>query len=122
MDNFGVELKNAGRYEEAVGVLRRAIDINPEHCNAYYNLGVTLHASSRHQEALGPYNRALQCYIDRGSRPDYIADTHYNLGAVLLKLRRFREARWHFETLLGMAPHYPNGRVMLHMARLKQTR
>ena len=120
LNNLGSMLMASGRTEEAIGILQDTERINPEHCNAPYNLGTTLLRVARYQEALGALSRALACYEREGRVGAYIADTHYNQGVALAGLGRYREAEAHFRTCLQIAPNYPGGRLALGNALSRQ--
>jgi tetratricopeptide (TPR) repeat protein len=49
---LGDELFNAGRYEEATVVLRKAMELNPQHAYTHNGLGGVLLAQGHFQEAL----------------------------------------------------------------------
>ncbi|GFO70436.1 O-GlcNAc transferase [Geomonas limicola] len=97
MNNYGAALNDAGRTEEAVQVLERAIEVEPSDAASYYNLGrvrqVAYHDS---KTAASLYQRAIEL------RPGYL-DAHINLGGVLNELGRFAEARQVLERALGFA-------------------
>jgi hypothetical protein len=113
LNNLGSMLMSSGRTAEAIGVLQETERINPEHCNAPYNLGTTLIRAVRNREALEALSRALACYEREGRVGAYIADTHYNLGVALSNLGRYSEAESHFRTCLSIAPNYPGARLAL---------
>ena len=94
--------------------------INPEHCNAPYNLGTTLLRAGPVPGGPGALSRALVCYEREGRVGAYIADTHYNLGVALSSLGRYPEAESHFRTCLQIAPNYPGARIALGNALARQ--
>jgi hypothetical protein len=120
LNNLGSMLMSAGRSEEAIAVLRETQRINPEHCNASYNLGVTLIRAVRHREALEPLAYALACYEREGRVGGYIADTYFNQGLALAGLGRFAEAEDRFRRCLQIAPQYPRARMALGDVLLRQ--
>jgi protein O-mannosyl-transferase len=120
LNNLGSMLMSSGRSDRAIAVLRETERINPEHCNAPYNLGVGLIRSVRNREALEALSRALTCYEREGRVGAYIADTHYNLGVALAGLGRYPEAESHFRECLRIAPDYPGGRLALGNALARQ--
>jgi tetratricopeptide (TPR) repeat protein len=120
LNNLGSMLMSSGRNERAIAVLKETERINPEHCNAPYNLGVTLIRAVRNWEALEALTRALACYQREGRHGTYIADTHYFLGFALSNLGRYPEAEAHFRRCLQIAPDYPGGRLALGNALTRQ--
>ena len=65
-------LKEAGRLDEAVASLGRAIELKPDHAEIHNNLSSTLLAQGDHEGALRACRRALEL------RPSY-SDAHSNL-------------------------------------------
>ena len=120
LNNLGTMLMTNGRDAEAIAILQQTERINPDHCNAPYNLGATLIRMVRYQEALEPLARALACYEREGRVGAYIADTHYNQGVALAGLGHYAEAEAHFRTCLRIAPNYPGGLVKLGEALAQQ--
>jgi tetratricopeptide (TPR) repeat protein len=85
-NNLGAALSDSGRKDEAVAVLKKAISINPDHAEAYYNIGrIYLVSSEQTDEAIRMLRRAIEI------APDY-PDAYVNLAAAYLRARRFREA------------------------------
>jgi len=120
LNNLGSMLMSSGRTDEAIVALQETERINPEHCNAPYNLGTTLLRVARYQEALGSLSRALACYEREGRVGGYIADTYYNQGVALSGLHRDPEAEARFRACLRIAPDYPGGRIALGNALARQ--
>ncbi len=50
-------LRERGLVEDAISAYRRALDINPQHTNAYYYLGMLLSACGRREEAVHCYQQ-----------------------------------------------------------------
>ncbi len=120
LNNLGSMLMSAGRNEEASSILRETARIEPEHCNAHYNLGLTLNRLARHAEAMEALTRALDCYRREERRGVYIADTHFNIGAALSGLGRAAEAERQFRAALQIVPDYPGAHLALYEARARQ--
>jgi tetratricopeptide (TPR) repeat protein len=115
LNNLGTALEEQGRFEEALRALEEAVRIKPDHCNGQYNLGTALLRMRRLPEAYGPLAIALACYEREGNREDFVADTHQNLGTVLLQTGRPAEAERHFRAALAVAP-YPAAQAGLRAA------
>ncbi len=74
-----------GRFEEAIGLHRRALEQNPLSAAAYHNLGLALHAANRFGEAEEVYRRALELTPERPG-------AHAHLALTLLARSRGGEA------------------------------
>ena len=85
------------RLEDAIEMYTRAVNIEPDYCEAWNNLGNTLSDLERVEEALDAYRRALT------ASPDY-ADAHYNLAETLAWLGDVANARAHWRAYLQQDP------------------
>jgi tetratricopeptide (TPR) repeat protein len=54
------ELYEAGRWEEAESLLRRALALNPYHAEWHFNLGLTLEAAGRFDDATSAFKDAFE--------------------------------------------------------------
>ncbi|GFO60704.1 O-GlcNAc transferase [Geomonas silvestris] len=96
MNNYGAALNDAGRTEEAVQVLTRAIEVEPLDPSSYYNLGRIRQVAYRDSRGAAPlYQRAIEL------RPNYL-DAQINLGGALNEMGRPAEARQLLERALGL--------------------
>jgi tetratricopeptide (TPR) repeat protein len=85
-NNLGASLSDAGRPDEAIAVLSKALVVDPGHASSYYNLGrVYLEAKNDPDKAIALFRRAIAL------RPHY-DDAFVNLAAALNRARRFQEA------------------------------
>jgi tetratricopeptide (TPR) repeat protein len=108
-NNRGVSLSSLGRYDEAIGSYRKAIDIRPGYWMAWYNLGKALHRNADrtperaegYAEAVTAYDRALEL------NPTH-ASTLNNKAVALRKLGRYEEALEAYDVQLGIDPLYPH--------------
>jgi len=66
-----------GRVEEAIGVYEKAIEVNPSHPNAYYNLANAYYELEKVPEARANYELALK--MDE----NYV-NALFNLGHLLV--------------------------------------
>jgi len=111
--NYGNELANAGRVEDAVFHYREALRINPGSAKTHNNLGVLLAGSGLFEEAVQHYQEALRLY------PEY-AFAHNNYGLALMHLGKIREAEEHFREALRIDPAYAEAQTHLNEARAAQ--
>ena len=85
--NVGVSFYKAGRYEEAVRVLQKSIEADPNHVNAYLTLAMSYSALDKHKEAVLGYKKVAQI------EPSALdASAFYMLGESLLALDKNSDA------------------------------
>jgi tetratricopeptide (TPR) repeat protein len=73
----GDALAAARKYGEAIVLYERAIEVNPESCEAWTNKAIALKALGRQREALECIGRALEIYpspIAESLRESLLAD------------------------------------------------
>jgi protein O-mannosyl-transferase len=119
MNNYGEALASAERFEEAIAVLREAARINPEHCNASYNLGFNLLKQGRPQEALQPLELSLACYRKYNMKRVWVTDTVSNLGMANYQLGRYGEAEAYYLEFLRLDGANAWARQMLAVIRAR---
>jgi protein O-GlcNAc transferase len=104
-------------YERAVQLISKAISINPDVAQAYYNRGIALQALKRFQEALVSYNKAIAL------RPDY-AEAYSNRGIVLQALGRLPDGLASCDKAIALKPdfaqaQYNRGNVLQEFGRFE---
>ena len=99
--NLGSEYIKADRLDEAAGLLRRALVIDPELPMAAYNLGSLLGSrQNKHDEAL--------YYLMRAVKTDSTFPLAWlNAGTCLYEMGRFDEMKLYYERFLELAPADP---------------
>jgi tetratricopeptide (TPR) repeat protein len=112
---LGIAAGQAGRRDEALLCLSRAVQVRPGHPDAQYNLGVALGEAARHPEALSAYERVIA--LDAGR-----ADAHYNRGVSLDALDRPQEALAAYERAIALVPrhaeaHHNRGVALTRLGR-----
>ena len=77
---MGVCLKDMGRYEEAIGVLKKGEDLDKERTDIYNLLGFCNFKLKRHEEAIACFKNVIR--IDPSSAIDYanIASNYRDMG------------------------------------------
>src|SRR3989442_15033286 len=83
--------------EQALVWLTKAIEVNPNHLRAQLNLGVAAPRLQRYEEALAAYGRAL-------AMNPADADTHANVGWILLKVGREAAALRELQSAVRLDP------------------
>ncbi len=76
LERLGLVLNRLGRHREALPVLRRVLDLQPERATAWNSAGEALGNLGRIRDAADAFARAVRW------RPDF-AHAHYNLGLAL---------------------------------------
>ncbi|CAI8032097.1 Protein O-mannosyl-transferase TMTC3 [Geodia barretti] len=80
LSNLGKELKEAGDWELAEKVLKRAVEVSPTHSGGHMNLGKIQFHSKRYSEAIPPLRKALELIPADGNGSLQIAATSYLLA------------------------------------------
>ena len=101
--NLGDALARKGRSDDAMLHYDKAIKLQPNYADAYYNRGTVLFAKGRTDEAIADWTKALE------TQPND-ADAHTSLGNALLQKGSPREAIAHYLTALALAPEDPHSR------------
>jgi TolB-like protein/Tfp pilus assembly protein PilF len=97
---LGDILKFAGRPEEAIGLIEKAMRRNP-HYPAYYLffLGEAYRSTGRYEEAIAAYKKAL-------TRNSNLLPAHANLAVIYSELGRGEEAQAEVAEVLRLNPKY----------------
>lgn len=110
--NYALFCRAAGRLEEALKHLSRAIELFPSAPESYDNLGLTLTDLGRHDEALEAYESAVRV------RPDYVMSYHH-LAQGLWNQGRAQEAIERWRRVVELAPNFSEGHGSLCFAFCK---
>ncbi len=86
-------------YERAVQLISKAISINPNVAQAYYNRGIVLQELKRFEEAVASYDKAIAL------KPDY-AEAYSNRGIALKELKRLEKALASCEKAIALKPDF----------------
>lgn len=93
---YGVSLKDAGRYEEAKAVLKSTIELDPDSALAHHALGVTELLSGSPSSAIGPLETAVAKAPSNG-------DFRFSLAQAYEKADRISESLQAYEAYLEHA-------------------
>ena len=108
--NLGVTLLDAGRLDEAVQSLGRAVEIAPSFAAGHYQLGRALRAAQRHPEAASELALAVR------HSPD-LAEARYLLAVDLVRRsNRLDEGIAHLERVVVERPEFAPARIDLALA------
>jgi type IV pilus assembly protein PilF len=99
--NLGLLFKTQDRMEEAISMLRRAVETDPEYLQAHYELAGALEQTGNFREAAREYGVAEPAYRKSG-------EFHFRYGVVHMKLGNNLEAAEHFRKVIDVAPGSEN--------------
>jgi tetratricopeptide (TPR) repeat protein len=116
---LGVIAAQQGELDEAIRLIRRAIELDSNSAAAHNDLGVALAAHGRLEDAIAQYEQAVA--IDANH-----IEAHNNLGVALLAAHRPEQAVAHFEGALAIRPESPEinnnlGNAFFAMGRKGET-
>jgi tetratricopeptide (TPR) repeat protein len=109
---LAIALRQAGRPEDALSWLKRAIKRRPPHAPAYYELGCLLMFLTRDDEAIEAFNRGLEI-------APMMPELSVQLGYVLLRRRNYAEAKATFGRALNNSAGPPAALFGLARAHLE---
>ncbi len=116
---IGVTLTQIGKYQDAEGYLRRALQVDSSSDATFYNYGIVLKALRRPADALKQFSQAL-------ALNPAVAETWNNRGTVLHDLKRYGDAVADFERATVMNASYADaffnkGRALAALGRHQQS-
>jgi tetratricopeptide (TPR) repeat protein len=110
--NFGLDLFEKGRLDEAITCFRNALQTDPDWADAQSTLGSALLQKGRVDEATTCFQKAFEI------NPD-LADAHSNLGNALLQEGKVDEAIAHSRQALEITPDFAEAHLNLGNALLQ---
>ncbi|MBI9100210.1 MAG: tetratricopeptide repeat protein [Spirochaetaceae bacterium] len=96
----GLYLYYDGQYSESVNVFERALFLNPDYTEAYFNLAVVYSVLDKPKKAVESYEKAIL-------RNPQLPVAYCNMGIELEKLNRNEEAVEAFNKAIELKPDYP---------------
>jgi tetratricopeptide (TPR) repeat protein len=102
----GLEHHQAGRLQEAEGLYREIVGVEPTNIDAWHLLGILSQQIGKREEAKTCLNRALSL------KPD-IAEAHYNLALVLQSEGNREEAIERFRRAVAIQPGFEDAKNSL---------
>lgn len=106
LNQQGLELYRAKRFNEAKETFSRAINIKPGYATAYNNLGLIFMEEGNEKEAEIKYRSALKV------NPNY-PEALNNLGLLYAKQGNYDEAIRLYQSALNIKPDYPDAHLNL---------
>ena len=104
--NYGIFLNEIGKHKEAELELKKAISLNPEYPNAYYNLAVLYIGQGNFEKAELELKKTIKLKSD-------FAIAHYNLGLILKDQGRLKEAETHTQKALEVDHQFTDAYLSL---------
>ena len=104
--NYGIFLNEIGKHKEAELELKKAISLNPEYPNAYYNLAVLYIGQGNLEKAELELKKTIKLKSD-------FAIAHYNLGFILKDQGRLKEAETYTQKALEVDPQLTDAYLSL---------
>jgi len=78
----GANLIKEGKYKEAIDALNKAVEMDPNCAEAYFNRGLAYGKLGRHEKAIEDFSEAIKL------NPNY-ADAYYNRAAAYFYLKKY---------------------------------
>lgn len=102
-----------GRQQEAISLLQRAVDVDPNNAAFWVTLGGNLAIA-------GQMPRATECFLKATQvSPDFV-DGHYNLGLAYKHLNNHAQAEACFRRAIDLAPGHVDAHANLGLALFNQ--
>ena len=141
---LGLLCLQAGRPDEAIELIEKALSISPDDAQAHSNLGIAYRNLNQLQKAaehfhssirlapkkpasfnnlggvymvLGHYQGAAMCFKQALAIQPGLPDVHFNLGNALLKLQEYDEAIRNLQHCLKLRPDFVECQETLGLAR-----
>ena len=112
--NYGIFLNEIGKHKEAELELKKAISLNPEYPNAYYNLAVLYIGQGNLEKAELELKKTIKLKSD-------FAIAHYNLGFILKDQGRLKEAETYTQKALEVDPQFTDAYLSLSTMQTSDT-
>lgn len=101
-----MDLKNQGRYDEALEQFQRILACQPDHAQAHLGMGLVLCFVGRFEESLEELKQAVAC------APEWV-DAHMNLAKTYAMLGMYDDAKTEFNRVLELRPGHPEAKKQL---------
>ncbi len=116
--NYGIILKNLGKFKEAEELYRKAIAIKPDFADAFYNLGNILNDIGKLQDAELSYRKAIEL------NPKF-ENAYCNLGGILKDLGKLQDAELSYRKAIELNPSFAEvhsnlGTILKDLGKLQE--
>ncbi|MDC3137836.1 sulfotransferase, partial [Prochlorococcus sp. AH-716-I19] len=112
--NYGIFLNEIGKHKEAELEIKKAISLNPEYANAYYNLAVLYIGQGNFEKAELELKKTIKLKSD-------FAIAHYNLGFILKDQGKLKEAETHTQKALEVDDQFTDAYLSLSTMQTSNT-
>ena len=112
--NYGIFLNEIGKHKAAELEIKKAISLNPEYPNAYYNLAVLYIGQGNFEKAELELKKTIKLKSD-------FANAHYNLGFILKDQGRLKEAETHTQKALEVDHQFTDAYLSLSTMQTSYT-
>jgi len=106
--NLGVDFYKVGKYDQAMASFRKAIDLEPDYIDAYYNLGSILEFLKQDDAALTVFKQIIVRKPD-----DY--EALYKAAKISQKLGDNEDARQYLSLIPPSSPMYKKGQEVAYL-------
>ena len=96
--NKATELMLKRDYKEAIGFLKKAIELNSEFSEAYYNLGISYERLGKHKDAIEMFKKTIELSPDN-------PNPYYALGYAYYQKKKYKKAIEAFERTVSLQPN-----------------
>jgi Ca-activated chloride channel family protein len=88
----GLELYEAGRYEEAIAAYQQAVKLKKDYAEAFYNMGDAFLRSGEPKKAIEAYKQALRFKPDMAVAYNNLGTAYFSQGEYKKAINAFKEA------------------------------
>ncbi|PSR08595.1 MAG: hypothetical protein C7N36_21725 [Bacteroidetes bacterium] len=96
-------------YDQAIQALTKAIELQPDYADAYFNMGITYHEQENYEQAIQAYTKAIEL------QPDDPA-AYNNLGLTFRKQENYEQAIQALTKVIELQPNYADAYYYLGKA------
>ncbi len=117
---IGLEYKDAGLYEKAVGSFQEALAISKDNIQAQVNIALAYMDQNLHEKAVVEFEKALSMDDEDVSARAWLCEAHLALGNAAMTKGRFKDAVLSYQRVLGINAEHTEARQ--RMAELSRRR
>lgn len=110
--NQGINLREAGRCEEALDILKMLLTDSPDNGEIYYQIAWCNDVLEKEAEAIPFYRKAIECGLDEKS----LKGAYLGLGSTLRTLGNYSEAKKILGEAMQLFPQNNEFKVFYSMA------